>query len=377
MENVMRKASLILFALPLLSTLGCGDDGGSPADDAADETSTGTSDPTSESATSPSSTGTSTSPGDGDGDGDGDDGSTSSASDTDDGSDDTTGGISVPEVLDVSPADGATGVSSDATIVITFSEPMDPTKTQAAYQSADLPGGSVTFSWNDDRDQLTITPNTPLDYAAASSTADPAQVYSYTLTKVAEAETGESLADDLTVSFSTLRQFDQTFGVDLSLSSNISALGNKTASSYLGDYPDNDWNRYFMTFDMSELAADIETVDTATLTVARTNSVSGTPFTDLGGVAYQQVSYTTLAPATFGTPGIGPDALIFGGLAPSTNTVNVKSQFSTFLSDPDTHGDRFQFRLFWFPSSSDSNNDYDGIVINPNSLAVTLSYLAP
>jgi hypothetical protein len=375
MENVMRKASLILFALPLLSTLGCGDDGGSPADDTADETSTGTSDPTSASATSPSSTGTSTSPGDGDGDGDDD--STSSASDTDDGSDDTTGAISVPEVLDVSPADGATGVSSDATIVITFSEPMNPTATQAAYQSADIPGGSVTFSWNDARDQLTITPNTPFDYAAASSTADPAKVYSYTLTKVAEAETGESLEEDLTVSFSTLREFDQTFGLDLSLSSNISALGNKNATTYLGDYNDNDWNRYFMTFDMSELAADIETVDTATLTVTRTNAVSGTPFTDLGGVAYQQVSYTSLVPATFHTPGIGPDALIFGGLQPSTNTVNVKSQFSTFSSDPDTYGDHFQFRLFWYPNSTDGNNDYDGVSIHTPGTQLTLSYLAP
>src|SRR6201999_3397269 len=64
-----------------------------------------------------------------------------------------------PTVVSVSPADQAVGVESDATIVITFSEPMDLQATQTALQSPELPLSAAVLTWDPDGKVLTITPN--------------------------------------------------------------------------------------------------------------------------------------------------------------------------------------------------------------------------
>lgn len=56
--------------------------------------------------------------------------------------DDTT----APTIASISPDRMDEGVYEDEAIVIQFSEAMDKAQTQAAFQSADIPG--VTFSWN-------------------------------------------------------------------------------------------------------------------------------------------------------------------------------------------------------------------------------------
>ena len=60
------------------------------------------------------------------------------------GDDDTT----PPEVVSVSPQDGATGVRTDAAIQIEFSESMDPVVTEAAISTEGL--GTPSFEWNDE-----------------------------------------------------------------------------------------------------------------------------------------------------------------------------------------------------------------------------------
>lgn len=65
-----------------------------------------------------------------------------------------------PEVTAISPSDGATNVPDTTTIKLSFSEPMNQGKTEAAF-SAD-PVISCSFSWNSEATELTCDPVTDL-----------------------------------------------------------------------------------------------------------------------------------------------------------------------------------------------------------------------
>ncbi len=129
---------------------------------------------------------------------------TATASVTVVGSVDTT----TPTLLSVTPDDGATGVSSDTPIVLTFSEPMKKTETQAAYASSSIGirPNEVNFAWNPDATVLTIKPNAPLTYAAGTDPAATAALdYSFSLSRNATDLAGNKLAP-LSSSFKTLRR---------------------------------------------------------------------------------------------------------------------------------------------------------------------------
>lgn len=113
-----------------------------------------------------------------------------------------------PTIASISPASGATGVSKDTSIVITFSEAMKKTETQGAYQSSSsgIQPANVTFEWNTEGTVLTIKPKAPLAYATGT---DPntvtAPAYAFNLTDTAVDLAGNKLAP-VNSSFKTLRQ---------------------------------------------------------------------------------------------------------------------------------------------------------------------------
>lgn len=77
------------------------------------------------------------------------------------------------EVVSVSPTDGATGVTPDTKLVLTFSHAMDEISAQAAFTLAPTTDG--TFSWDDTKTVMTFTPKTVwtinTQYQVAVSTA--------------------------------------------------------------------------------------------------------------------------------------------------------------------------------------------------------------
>jgi len=106
-----------------------------------------------------------------------------------------------PSVVSVVPADGAQGVTDDATIIVTFSEPMDKTSAQAAVQSSDL--GSLIFNWLDDQ-TMEVVP-AALSYAQGGPSVA-ATDYGYSVTNVAEDLAGNPLPTNFDASFATLRE---------------------------------------------------------------------------------------------------------------------------------------------------------------------------
>ncbi|MDX2004473.1 MAG: Ig-like domain-containing protein [Meiothermus sp.] len=113
-----------------------------------------------------------------------------------------------PSVLSSSPSSGATGVGRDAVIALNFSEPMNKSTTQGAYQSSSpgIRANEVAFEWNSEATTLTIRPSAPLPYAAGS---DPATLqalsFSFSLANTATDLAGNKLLP-ISISFKTLRQ---------------------------------------------------------------------------------------------------------------------------------------------------------------------------
>jgi hypothetical protein len=109
-----------------------------------------------------------------------------------------------PHIVQVEPADGATGVRADADIIVTFSEPMDRVATEIAYDSADLPPKDVTFSWSAGDRELTIHPDAELLYGGRVANIPKPRSYAYTIGGSACDKAGNQLGDDALLSFMML-----------------------------------------------------------------------------------------------------------------------------------------------------------------------------
>lgn len=376
----MTTPRTVSFALSVLTTIasslsiGCGSDdagGGDEAGDSSGDAST-TDVPTTDAPTTDApTTDTPTT------DAPTTDGSTTDASDTDasSGAEESTGEPVAPTVLDTVPADGDHGVLQDATVTIHFSTAMDKAATQAAYQSASLPAGDVTFAWNDTSDTLTITPNAPLVYAQGD---DPlqldAQAYAYTITTAAKSEAGTAMADDLSVSFTTLRHLQQVLSREVAASGNVDAAG-AVGSSFFGDRSNDEPVRYAVSFDLTELAPDVANVVTADFRATWTMQ-SGNPWAGLGGgVVFQQVAYDSLDEA-FDAPVTGLAGGLFGGVGDVDVARDASEQLGIALADPDTYHDELQLRLRWV-LDTDNDGSYDSVSIVAGDLELAVDYLAP
>jgi hypothetical protein len=196
-----------------------------------------------------------------------------------------------PTVLSVDPPDGATGVTSDAIIVISFSEKMDKAATQAAYQSADLPTSEVTFFWNDEGTVLEIESRNFLEYAAGNDPTIAAKRYAFGLSDVARDASGNPLAA-FSSSFSTLK----------SISTRLPSVAEQDGHVYsdrifdfdehnllVGDYNDNTGIRGFLSFDLTSLPERTD-ISTATLYVYK-GRVFNAPYATLGSVSLARADY--------------------------------------------------------------------------------------
>jgi len=101
-----------------------------------------------------------------------------------------------PELLDVSPAQGATGIRTTAGIDLHFSEAMDTASVEAAFALTG-PSGAVpgALAWNAGHDEARFSPATPLT---------PGQQFTVTVGAGARDVAGNPLASPRTLSFTTV-----------------------------------------------------------------------------------------------------------------------------------------------------------------------------
>ena len=286
------------------------------------------------------------------------------------------GAAEAPTVVETIPVDGALGVEGDASLVVRFSEPMDMASVQAAYQSADIPAGTVTFEWNDAGDELTIIPNEPLPYAYGSNPMTvTANAFAYTITTVAESADGVALEAPVDVEFSTLRRIAQHFERLEEWSGSLRDDGVVGVQPYLGDYTlDEHTRRYLLTFDLVNVPfAAIHSFEQAQMS-ASWSSELGDPWVSMGGVLYRHVSYGGLVPESFDGPTHSNNYALFS-LGSNHVAVDVTAEMEAVIADVATFDERLQFRLRW-AIENNFDMDHDGVVIDEDLLELELQYLA-
>ena len=278
-----------------------------------------------------------------------------------------------PTVVSVSPASGATGVSADAKIVVTFSKPMDQAVTQAAYQSASLPASGVTFDWDASGTVLTVTPNTPLVYATGT---DPkvvvATIYAFSITSTAEDKLGNALVP-VNSSFKTLREITASLQSEAVRDGYVESGGSydTTVDLYVGDSSNNSGVRGFLSFDLSSLPNSLTSSDLVSGMLNLYKAVvTNDPYTDLHDpctpaclttrVILDHVTYgITLDSADYYTPKLEASGYTDGLSVPiGYVTSDVLTSVRDDVTNRITRENRSQYRLgFPLISDGDSKND--------------------
>ena len=292
----------------------------------------------------------------------------------------------VPRIVAVSPEDGATAVFSDTPLVITFSTPMNQAATQAAYQSEGIPSSGVTFTWNEDGTELTVTPNQPLAYATGTDpNTVPARRYSFFISASAEDLAGNQLASPEEFSFSVLRQINGTFFAvqnrDLTGSwrSNDTYGAGECAKNQInmcvGDTRVNNASEQykgFITFDLSSLPSTMASVSEARLNLQITGT-SGNPFGGLGGLFLEHADFDVIGSDAFNAEPLSD----LGRIATSANTGTMLSVNVLPAVEADANNRiTTQYRLR-FQAETDNDIQSDAILSTWDTQSLNVSYLVP
>jgi hypothetical protein len=227
---------------------------------------------------------------------------------------------SPPTVVDVSPGDGAVGVAANAVLSVTFSEAMNKSITQNAYQSASagITAAAVTFSWNQPGTVLTITPNAPLTYAAGTTPAAvTARAYDFVVSNMAEDAAGNALQTEIEVRFSTLRRITQklTASAYPLTGGYVVNESSEAVTTYMdvGCLEANEVFRSLVSFELGALPTGIEEFESASLQLFQTSqsSFDRTPYEALGDLQLLSLVYAGANRAAFDAMDAA-DALVIG-----------------------------------------------------------------
>lgn len=291
-------------------------------------------------------------------------------------------GVADPVVVSTVPANNAIGVMPDATIEITFSQPMNKSSVEEAWTSADLPASGVTFSWNAASDKLTAMPNQVLPVATGTGldpNAVPPIEIAYAITTDATDTAGRPLRSQLSARFKTIRRFAHNAALLESLTQNVA--NDNTVISPPSTYPGvgdfvqaNTYQRFFVAFTLPTLPAGAQ-LEHAEFSAQQAN-VQGTPYAHFGNMKAQHVNFASFDTTTF-------NAVPFASLNDfSTNaTLEVKSLDVTERVVDDyanaaARGSRSQYRLE-FPIGTNNDGVRDSAAFLRTSLALRLTYTVP
>jgi hypothetical protein len=280
------------------------------------------------------------------------------------------------------PADGAAGVTRDATLSIAFDVPMDRGSVEDAFLLDDLGDVAPEFRWDAAGMLLNVVLNAPLAYATGS---DPAQVaarrYSYRLGSGARDVDGNPLQETV-VSFTTLRELS----VQLSAQTGSTRTGNWRSDGIygtdgcaeagnqmcLGDssFGPNASYRGFASFDLSRLPAG-----TVELTEARFGlqilSQLGAPSAGLGALLLEHVSYTAIGPDAFLAVSEGQLGSVASVQAGGLSLDVLSAARSDWLGARPS-----QYRLR-FANATDADGATDLVFCSRGSASLSLTYLLP
>jgi hypothetical protein len=287
-----------------------------------------------------------------------------------------------PSIGSISPEDGANGVSSDAQIVIEFSEAMNTASVEGAFDSGNLP--SVDFDWNNENTVLTITPQSELTYAEGFDTSVVAEGYDFGIAAGAEDVAGNPLPA-VEFDFTTLRRIATT----------LSGVPNLDGFAQADGFDDHSYDEELvvgstddvkiaglLTFDISGLPAGIADFETAQVNVTQTTTyASYGAYDDLGDLYLEHVTFGAVDAAA-----VTATALRNLGVIATTPSNEVKHRSVTVALTEDyaqrvSRSNRSQYRLaFQSVGASDAGYVVTGFTTaeaTSNAPELEATYLIP
>ncbi len=283
-----------------------------------------------------------------------------------------------PEIVSVSPPSGATGVTADTKIVVTFSEPMHRRSVELAFGSSELAVGAG-FSWDDASTVLTVTPATPLEYATGTNFSVVAKTYGVTVGTTACDAAGNPLSEALSSSFSTLRRVKRT--TIASATGMVASDGAPNTSALVGDDSENNSFRAFLTFEWS--AVSTATVESATLRINALGYLND-PFAALGTLEVDHVYNATLSTAAYDAAPLAYVGAIASQYIEEYAAIDVTEALRNDLENRDARGQTSQYRLYFAKGTNSDHVSqliYLGDAENDAALeprpALAVTFLAP
>lgn len=282
-----------------------------------------------------------------------------------------------PSVESMMPSDGATGVRSDTTVLLSFSEPMDTASVEAALGTEML--GEVTMSWNGEETELTVEPDNGIPYASGTSPLSvEALDFTITLSEDATDVAGNALDAAWTATFSSARRLTVALSYDPVYTGGVISSGVVQSGSgddaIVGDHMDNLARRGFFGFSIAPLPSGILEFEDAELSAAQW-LVSGDPIPSLGS----SVSIAHIAPEQL--PGGAYNSVAIETLgafsdedtnaADNVKTMSVTANVEFDYNNAESHT---QYRLS-MTSATNFNSTTDRLRYNDEVLEVT--YLLP
>jgi hypothetical protein len=200
------------------------------------------------------------------------------------------GGAS-PEIVAISPENGASAVGQYDPIVITFGEPMDEEATIAAIElSGPVEPSEQNFEFTAGGTVLTMTGNKPLATGIDPESFD-AHTYTLTIGACAKSAAGNFLEEPVSVSFATMR------GIWLYFEQEVDPLfghsedgGTRYTFICAGDRDTDEENRGFVTYDISAIPEDALGISYAIFR-GDVYSLAGDPFADFGALMLEHVTF--------------------------------------------------------------------------------------
>jgi len=306
-----------------------------------------------------------------------------------------------PSVVSVTPSSGATGVSKDANVVVTFSEPMNQASAQTAFQSANL--GASTFSWSADGTTMTVNPNADLDYSSSGKT------YDYSVTTTATDKAGNALSSSFAGNFKTFKRLTASLTATVfGEIDNAQTVLSTSADIKVGDQSNNSSRRGFVGFDLSSLPAGLApaNLEEARVKMYVNSPIVGSPFSKLfppttctpfcllvgKSVVLEHVYFgNTVAPSAYGinplssevrgltddTPCTGPLLCLFQGTSTGWNSDSVLEWVRDDLTERSSRANKSQLRVR-FPKDTNADNLADYLAISTTTKPyLSVTYLIP
>ncbi len=285
-----------------------------------------------------------------------------------------------PTVLSTAPVDGAKGVKSDAVFVVTFDRPMDAASVAGAYASAELPSDKVALSWNGSGDQLSITPTSPLSYAAGAADVA-AKTYAVSIGTGAKDKGGLPLAKPLALTVQTLRRVTAAMPMTSPLTGRAASNGTFTstvlaAGDFLALGGEEREARGLLTFVLTSIPEAGAEVEKATLSLHVASS-EGSP-NSLGVLSAEHVGYASGPEGYAAEARSATNTLYVGSIngAPPLRSANVTAMVKDDVANRAARLERTQIRLRHVDGMNGDGNA-DLATYDKGAASLFVTYLAP